>query len=396
MSRVEIRKRYIPSLHFDARTRPNAGDRRRIVARSPPRVLVVTPRYLPDTGGVERHVYETARRLADRGFDLTVLTTDRTRRRARHEQVDGITIQRVPAWPGGRDYYIAPAIYRGVTDGSWDLVHVQSWHTPVAPLAMLAATKRNIPYVVTPHGRGYASPLRRPFRPLQRRMLRPLLLRSKQVIALARFEQDLLIRELKLPPSLVTVIPNGGDLRPPTDSAPAPHTPIIASVGRLERFKGHHRVIEALPHVLAQRPDVQLVIAGEGPYESTLRRLSRKLGVEDRISIEFFPMADRDRLAAMVSQASLVVLLSEYETHPVAALEAAALGRQLLVADVAGLRELADDGLARAVPLATSPHDLAAAMLDALENPSSPPSFELPSWDDCVDGLLRVYMQHAA
>ena len=44
------------------------------------------------------------------------------------------------------------------------------------------------------------------------------------------------------------VIPTGADL-PPVAQAEANHAngTVIASVGRLERYKGHHRLIAALP-----------------------------------------------------------------------------------------------------------------------------------------------------
>ena len=44
-------------------------------------------------------------------------------------------------------------------------------------------------------------------------------------------------------------------------------------------------------------------------------------------------------MAEELSQAALVVLLSEYETHPIAVLEAVALGRPALVAATSGLSE---------------------------------------------------------
>jgi glycosyltransferase involved in cell wall biosynthesis len=360
------------------------------------RVLVVTPRFLPDTGGVERHVYETASRLANHAAQMTVLTTDRTRRRPPREHVDGIEIRRVHAWPEGRDYYIAPAIYGAVANAECDIVHVQSWHTPVAPLAMLAAYRAGIPYVVTPHGRGFANPVRLRFRPLQRRLLRPLLSRAEVVITIARFEREALLTESRLDPERVVVIPNGADLLPPATARRDSERCLIVSVGRLERFKGHHRILQALPHVLRSRPDAELVIVGDGPYEHELHAMATRLGVADRVRIEYFSMAERARLAELLSTARLLVLLSEYETQPIAALEAAAVGTPVLVANVAGMREFAADGLGRAVPLRATPPEIAAAALEQIANPIlPPPGFALPTWDGCAQALLGIYLAHA-
>jgi len=309
--------------------------------------------------------------------------------------MSGVVVRRVAAWPRKRDYYVAPGIYRAVLETDADIVHVQSWHTPVAPLAMAAAIRRRAPFVVTPHGRGHAGPLRRAIRPAQRVLFRKLVLHASHLIAIARFEKAALVRELGVPDEKVTVIPNGSDLELPTGHLPAARGgAVIASVGRLEKFKGHHRIIEALPHVLARRPDAQLEIAGSGAYERALRRLVRELDLEHKVTILSFPMAEPERLTRWLGGISLLVLLSEYETQPIAALEAAALGKPVLVSGAAGLRELAEDGLAQLVPV-DSPQSLADAVLGALEEPIVPPPFAISSWDDCVDALLRIYVRYA-
>jgi glycogen synthase len=355
----------------------------------------VTTRYRPDSGGVERHVYETGRRIAAAGFDVSVLTTDRTHSRPRYEEEDGMKLYRVPAWPSRRDYYVAPAVYRCVSMSPCDIVHVQSWHTAVAPLAMVAASRASLPFIVTPHAGGHSSPLRQRLRPLQRRMLRPLLQRAARVIALARFERDQLVQELRLRPEHIAVIPNGSDLLPRPERRRSMETHTIVSIGRLERYKGHHRIIEALPEILARRPQTRLFIAGDGPYEAALWKLARELGVEDRVSIRFFQMSEREQLATLLAEAGVVVLLSEYETHPIAVLEAAALGSPVLVADAPGLAELADDGIAERVPLAATPHELAGAIVGQLDAPFVDRQITLPTWDDCASELLRLYRVYA-
>ena len=55
--------------------------------------------------------------------------------------------------------------------------------------------------------------------------------------------------------------------------------PTILSLGRLVRYKGHHRVIEALPHLLKVDPTINLLILGQGPYGAKLRKLAERLGV---------------------------------------------------------------------------------------------------------------------
>lgn len=358
----------------------------------PLRLLFVTPRYLPFMGGVQNHVYQVSTRLAQAGVDVTVLTTNPGGQLPAEEKLEGVNIRRARAWPANRDYFFAPDIHRIITRGEWDLVHVQSYHTLVAPLAMAAARQAGIPYVLTFHGGGHSSRLRNALRGVQQTMLRPLLKRAERLIAIARFEIAHYSKRLRLSEEQFVLIPNGGDLpQVRNTAADAEDKELLVSIGRLERYKGHQRAIAALPEVLAQRPNVRLWVAGTGPYEPDLRNLASSLGVAENVEIYAIPAVDRERMARELSKAALVVLFSEYETHPIAALEAVALGRPVLVADTSGLSELAQRGLARAIPLNSTPTQVAGAILEQLERPHKPPTIELPTWDDCAADLLSLY-----
>jgi glycosyltransferase involved in cell wall biosynthesis len=360
----------------------------------PLRVLMVTPLSPLQPGGVQRYVWELSTRLVDRQVHVEILCTDPEREEPRLEQQDRLTVRTVPAWPRGWDWCFAPGMWQEMGRASWDLVHVQSYHTLVAPLAMTKALRLRVPYCLTFHGGGHTSELRNRSRPLQRRLLAPLLARAAGLVAVARFEVDLFSEPLGIPREKFRVIPVGTDLtvRDDVDVTGAGGPPAIASIGRLERYKGHHRLIEALPEVLKARPDARVVIVGRGPYEDELRKYAEELGVGDRVDITSVRPGDTTGMAELLSRLSLVVLMSEFETYPQVAIEAAAARRPMIVADDgAGLREMAEDGLARMVSLDSSPAGLAGAILEELDRPVSSQRPGLTSWDDCADAMLELY-----
>src|SRR5215469_16368047 len=259
----------------------------------PLRVLMVCPRYLPEVGGTEMHVHEVARRLSALGsFEITVLATDRSRRLPRQEVVEGISVLRVPSWPRSRDYYLAPGIATVIGQRRWDLVHCQGVHTPVPLLAMISARRAGLPYLVTFHTGGHSSRLRNAMRTSQWRLAGPLLRHAVSLIAVSRFEAAALARHARLGDKQVIVIRNGGALPPPRPGTVAVPGRIVSS-GRLELYKGHHGVIEALPHVVREVPEAHLRILGSGPYESDLYKLARHLGISDRVTIRHIAPADR-------------------------------------------------------------------------------------------------------
>ena len=305
-----------------------------------------------------------------------------------------MTIRTVRACPANRDWCLAPRIWRQMSRQPWDVVHVQSYHTFVAPLAMLRALTLGIPYVVTFHGGGHSSEARNKVRGLQRALLRPLLKRAARLVAVARFEIEQYGGELGIGPEKFALIPNGTDLAfsdAGSANGKAEGPPAIASIGRLERYKGHHRVIDAFPYVLNREPEARLLVVGTGPYEDELRKLASELGIEDRVEFTSTPPDQPTAMAELLQRVSLVVLMSDFETHPLVALEAAAAGRRLLVADASGLAEIAADGFARAIPLDESAEGIGAAVIEELAKPPQTKRPQLTSWDECAAELLALY-----
>jgi glycosyltransferase involved in cell wall biosynthesis len=356
----------------------------------PLRVLMVTPSFPPRRGGVETHTYELSRRLArDPTFEIGVLTTDPAGALPAVELVEGVPVERLRAWPANGDLFWSPDVYRRVLRAPVDLLHVQGYHTLVPPLAMLAARRRHLPYVVTFHSGGHSSRLRNAIRPLQIRMLSPLIRGARALIAVSNFEAGVFRDALAVPARRIRVIPNGADL--PTQLHPIPierEPDLILSVGRLERYKGHHRLVEALPRVRDRHPDARLMIVGGGPYEKPLRELAARHGVGDAIRIEAHP---REEMSDILRRASVVALLSEYESQGLALHEALGLGCRVIASDSSALAELRDLPGATAVSPRAGPDQVAAAVLEQLEAAATYRVPQMATWDECAARVGAVY-----
>lgn len=350
------------------------------------KLLLTTARYLPERGGTEIHTHEVAQRLAGHGEEVTVLTAGSER----SESFDGpVRVLRVRAWPPGRDYYLAPDVARVIRHLRPDLVHHHGYHTLMAPTAMLAALRAGIPYVVTLHSGGHSSLLRRTLRPAQALLLRPLLKRSAQIVAVSRFEAELFARRTRLPANSFVVIPSGVDLPASTTAAPTDGA-LVLSLGRVEAYKGHHRVVEALPILERMRPGAHLRVVGSGPYESKLRRLANRLGVGHLVEIAPVPADQREQMARLLAQASCVAMLSSYESQGVAVQEALKLGRPALVSDGSALAELRGYANVRTVAAEATSAEVASAIMALFDAPVAEPP-PLPTWEGCAQALLELY-----
>jgi len=120
-------------------------------------ILLVTPRYYPDVGGVEYVVKSTAERLAALGHETTVVTGDPKADKPLEEEINGVQVIRWPTWTPSGAYHIPKKrnqLEKLPTDTAreTDVVRVHNVHsifTTYAALVLKAAVK----LVVTLHCR---------------------------------------------------------------------------------------------------------------------------------------------------------------------------------------------------------------------------------------------------
>ncbi len=125
-------------------------------------------------------------------------------------------------------------------------------------------------------------------------------------------------------------IPNSIDV----DAFEASEEPGDAFVylGRLVPEKGVATLVKA-----AAKARVRLRIIGTGPEEAALRRLAQDLGGD----VEFTGYLSGAELRAAISSARAVVIPSEwYENAPISVMEASALARPIIGANIGGIPEL--------------------------------------------------------
>ncbi|MFF4343622.1 glycosyltransferase family 4 protein [Kitasatospora sp. NPDC001540] len=162
----------------------------------------------------------------------------------------------------------------------------------------------------------------------------------------------------------VRVLPNGI----PRLTAAAPPAPgrEVLFVGRLERVKGVHVLLEAFDAVRRRFPDARLTVVGDGAERAALERTARELPCG---GVEFTGWAEQRQVAERLRAAAVVVLPSLWpENFPTVALEALQLGRPLVASRVGGLPELVgeDNGVLVAPG---DPAALAAALTGLLGDP---------------------------
>lgn len=276
--------------------------------------------------------------------------------------------------------------YIGRHSLDYDVVHVHNYHATSAIPAALAPTRR---LVFTPHylGGGHNA-ITQAIHPPYRSIGRVLFHRADHVVCTTVAEAQAVASDFPNATFKTIVIPNGIDVELINGVARQQSPgPVVLYAGRLERYKNVQLVVGALPYL---GDEVRLVIVGGGPSSSDLALLAADLGVASRV--EFVGAMPQPAVYGWFRAADVFVTMSGRESFGMSLLEAHVAGARLVAADIPAHREVA--AMARAdvelVPLTAGPAELAAAIGLALASPP-PAVHKVPSWEDHVDSLLRLY-----
>ena len=117
--------------------------------------------------------------------------------------------------------------------------------------------------------------------------------------------------------------------------------PQLIIVGRLTKYKGIQDIIEIIPLLLKDFPDLRLIIVGRGSYELKLTQLIKDLKLETHaIIVGYVPVDEKMRL---YTQSQLNLVPSYKEGFPTPLIESAFVGIPTLVPNRIGLKEFVMD-----------------------------------------------------
>jgi glycogen(starch) synthase len=335
-------------------------------------------------GGLGRHVHALATTLARAGHEVTVVTRYAPGTPL-EEYADGVRVLRAPAdpvafpldtdnllpWTMAFNHSLTRAALRATQTGGYDVVHAHDWlvthaavtlrdHLEVPLVATIHATEAGRHQGWLPHEHN------RTIHSVERWLARE----AVRVIVCSDYMQREVGRLLGLGADRTDVVHNGVDgLRwrsQPRAVAAARSRfadaggPLVSFAGRLVYEKGVQHLIAALPRLRRTHPGLRIVIAGDGPYRKELEAAARELGPDDAVTFAGF-LGGHD-LTALMGASDCYVVPSIYEPFGMVALEAAAVGTPVAVADTGGLAEIVEHGVTGVTFAAQDPEALADAV----------------------------------
>jgi glycosyltransferase involved in cell wall biosynthesis len=233
-------------------------------------------------------------------------------------------------------------------------------------------------------------------------LLIPLVYRKSRFVAISPSTRDDLITR-GITPARIDVVLCGLDhnrYRRLPNIARA-DVPTVVHLGRVRKYKAIDVVLKSFVHVRERVPSARLVVVGDGPELSALRRLAARLRLGD--SVRFTGRARGDEVVELLNRAHVCVNASPKEGWGLTVVEANACGVPVVGSDRPGLRDsIKDRTTGFLVPYGDVDAfaDKTVALLTdrALWSRMSEAALAWAStltWDQCADEMERAFHKAA-
>lgn len=138
--------------------------------------------------------------------------------------------------------------------------------------------------------------------------------------------------------------------------------------GRLSYEKSLDQVIQAFALMLKKRPNLTLMLAGDGPERQKLEKLAEELKITDKVIFTGF-LSYGKKIVEAYQTNDIYITASKSENMPVAILEAMGCGLPIIAVKERGLAELVKENINGFFAQTDNPADIAEKTLDLITNP---------------------------
>lgn len=201
---------------------------------------------------------------------------------------------------------------------------------------------------------------------LYRFVLRLLWHRAAVFIAVSRSTADSLVRRIGIASDRIKVIPNAVefDVFDPErissksfreELAISDDDIVLGFVGRLNYAKGVDLLIKATALLLQCSQRYFLLIAGDGPEQKTLQKLSQELGIADRVRFIGFC----ENIPEIMSAFDVGIIPSRCEPFGIVCLEFMRMKVPIVTSGVSGIKEIVTDKVTGLMTGANTPEEIA-------------------------------------
>lgn len=338
------------------------------------KICMVSDTYYPYVGGIPEHIFNLSQRLRTRGHTVKILTTN----------FPGKMLKTLTTLPDERFIYrigngllirankslaiipvgwrLSDKIEKFFQQENFDIIHIHGSLAPMLPiLAIRHSTTVNVMTFHASHPKDSKYLL---FYPL----LEPYNQRLHGRIAVSKSAYE---SNMHYFPGDCRVIPNAIDtnlFHPATSPLPqfVNDQPKILFLGRFEPRKGLKHLLQALPIVKEQIPDVLLIICGAGLLGYAYQEYITKEVKDNIYSAGLITGEERPHYYASCDVFCAPSI--GHESFGIVLLEAMATGKAVVASDISGYRTIIEDGKQGFLTQPRSPTDIADRLIKVLKD----------------------------
>lgn len=313
-------------------------------------IAMVTDFFYPQPGGVEFHVYHLSQKLIDLGHSVVIITHSYGNRNGVRTLANGLKVYYVPFFvlyrlSASPTVFLALPILRNIFIRELiDIVHGHGSLSSLCHEAILHGRTMGLKTVFTDHSLfGFASVSSI----MGNKILKFTLSDIGHVICVSHTCKENTVLRASLDPLHVSVIPNAvilNDFNPKKRSSEPsslllPDRKItVVAISRLFPNKGADLLTAIVPRVCLAKPNVNFIIAGDGPKFLELEQMREKYFLQERVTL--LGSVQHEEVPEVMTQGDIFLHPSLTEAFGTVIVEAASCGLYVVTTNVGGIPEV--------------------------------------------------------
>ncbi len=332
------------------------------------KIVQVVAYYPPHIGGMENCVKEISNRLARKGHQVEIFTSDIGCKKYRQSSTNNLNIHYLRSWEFAHTAIIPSLFFKLLKIPGDSIIHVHIAQVMIPEIVFLVSKIKKIPYIahihadVEPSGKlGFLLPF------YKKMFLQKILNSAWKMVVSTRDYVNLISKKYSIPKTKIYKIPNGVDLEHFRSVSTRLHSPVrLLSVGRLSKPKNVPLLIRSFKLVMENNhPDMELHIVGKGEEKNKIFDLIKKEELEKKVTLHG-ALLGKD-LYDIYSYSDIFVLASECESFPLVLVEAMASGLPIVVSDITSVKNIVKNN-ATGLLVKPTPENFAGAVEKLLGN----------------------------
>ena len=299
------------------------------------KVVQVVSYFPPHLGGMENVAREISERLAKKGHQVEVFTSDIGCKKGKLRSTKNLKIHYLKSWEFAHTPIMPSLFFKLLKMSKDSIMHVHIGVAFVPEVVYLVSKIKKIPYVVHIHLDTGSSGKLGFLLPLYKKVLLKRVLKSASKIIVLGEEYRTLINKKYDILEKIMIIPNGigEEFFVNKEDVSSKHINLLF-VGRLDAQKNIPKLIDSASLIKSK---VVLHIIGDGEKKEEIEKLifDKKLK-----NVILYGKKTGEDLISFYKNADIFILTSDIEAMPLVLLEAMASGTPIIASDVIGIREL--------------------------------------------------------